>query len=143
MLAGFGVGAVVYTVFVRTLLHLVGETRLMLGGGLIMAAFLLILTLRLPWPLEFANFMMLGFGFYWLHGSIQVYATELAPQARGSAMALHSASFFLGQAAGPIVYGAGFATIGKTPLLVCGAIVIALVGFLCARTLKRPQPTSV
>jgi predicted MFS family arabinose efflux permease len=141
VLAGFGVGAVVYTVFVRFLLHMVGEKRLMLGGGLIMAAFLLILTLRLPWPLEFANFMMLGFGFYWLHGSIQVYATELAPQARGSAMALHSASFFLGQAAGPIVYGAGFALIGKTPLLIAGAIVIALVGLLCSRMLKRPQPS--
>ena len=125
------------------LLHLVGEKRLMLGGGLIMAAFLLILTLRLPWPLEFANFMMLGFGFYWLHGSIQVYATELAPQARGSAMALHSASFFLGQAAGPIVYGAGFATIGKTPLLVRGAIVIALVGLLCSRMLHRAPATTI
>ncbi len=143
VLAGFGVGAVVYTMFVRSLLHLVGEKRLMLGGGLIMAAFLLILTLRLPWPLEFANFMMLGFGFYWLHGSIQVYATELAPQARGSAMALHSASFFLGQAAGPIVYGAGFATIGKTPLLVCGAIVIALVGLLCSRMLHRAPATTI
>jgi predicted MFS family arabinose efflux permease len=143
VLAGFGIGAVIYTLLVRSLLHLVGETRLMLGGGLIMAAFLLILTLQLPWPLEFANFVMLGFGFYWLHGSIQVFATELAPQARGTAMALHSAAFFLGQAAGPIVYGAGFATIGKTPLLVCGAVIIALVGFICSRTLRRAPATTI
>ncbi|MFN3347885.1 MFS transporter [Pseudorhodoplanes sp.] len=141
VLAGFGIGAVLYTVMVRFLLATLGERRLMLGGGLIMAAFLLILTLRLPWPLEFANFVLLGFGFYWLHGSIQVFATELAPQARGSAMAMHSMSFFLGQAAGPIVYGAGFATIGKTPLLIGGAVLIALVGYLCSRTLRRtPQP---
>src|SRR5690606_11173887 len=69
VLAGFGIGAVVYTLVVRFLLDALGERRLMLGGGLIMAAFLLILTLRLPWPLEFANFAMMGFGFYWLHGS--------------------------------------------------------------------------
>jgi predicted MFS family arabinose efflux permease len=110
---------------------------MMLGGGAIMAAFCLILTLRLPWPLEFANFVLLGFGFYGLHGCIQVYATELVPHARGSAMALHSASFFLGQAAGPVIYGFGFATIGKTPLLIAGAVVIALVGYVCSLKLRR------
>ena len=54
--------------------------------------------------------MLLGFGFYMLHGCIQIYVTELAPAARGSAMALHSFFFFLGQAVGPIVYGVGLAT---------------------------------
>jgi predicted MFS family arabinose efflux permease len=137
VLAGFGIGAVIYSLFVRVLLDALGERRLMLGGGLIMAAFCLILSLRLPWPLEFANFLMLGFGFYWLHGSIQVYATELAPQARGSAMALHSMAFFLGQAAGPVIYGLGLATIGRTPLLIAGALIIALVGYVCSRKLKR------
>ena len=109
-------------------------------GGLIMAGFLLVLTLRLPWPLEFLNFAIMGFGFYWLHGCIQVYATELAPQARGSSMALHSASFFLGQAAGPVVYGIGFAKIGMTPVLVVGAILVAGVGLVCSRWLLRPVP---
>ncbi|MGD9921201.1 MAG: MFS transporter [Pseudorhodoplanes sp.] len=143
VLAGFGIGAVVYTLSVRFLLDAFGERRLMLGGGLIMAAFLLILTLRLPWPLEFANFVMLGFGFYWLHGSIQVFATELAPKARGSAMAMHSMSFFLGQAAGPVIYGAGFATIGKTPLLIAAAVIIVLVGYVCSRTLRRTPMATI
>ena len=116
---------------------------MMLGGGLIMAAFLLMLTLRLPWPFEFANFLMLGFGFYWLHGSIQIYATELAPQARSSAMALHSMAFFLGQAAGPVVYGAGFAYVGKTPLLIAGAAMIALVGYICSVKLRRAAPATI
>lgn len=137
VLAGFGIGAVVYAMFVRFLLHALGERWMMFGGGLIMAAFLLLLTVRMPWPLEFANFVLLGFGFYWLHGIIQVYATELAPQARSSAMALHSMSFFLGQAAGPVVYGAGFATVGKIPLLIAGAVLIALVGYICSVKLRR------
>ncbi len=137
VLAGFGIGAVFYALLVRFLLHLLGERWMMLGGGLMMSAFLLILTLRMPWPLEFANFMLLGFGFYWLHGIIQVYATELAPQARGSAMALHSMSFFLGQAAGPVVYGIGFAMVGKTPLLIAGAVLMALVGYVCSVKLRR------
>jgi predicted MFS family arabinose efflux permease len=140
VLAGFGIGAVVYSFFVGWALRRLGERKLMIGGGLLMAAFCVVLTLRLPWPLEFLNFAMLGFGFYWLHGCIQVYATELAPQARGSAMALHSASFFLGQAAGPVLYGLGFAKLGMTPVLITGAVLVAGVGFVCSKWLRRPSP---
>jgi len=139
VLAGFGIGAVIYTFCVRWLLMVVGERKMMIGGGLIMAAFCLVLTFRLPWPVEMANFVMLGFGFYWLHGCIQVYATELAPGARGTTMALHSAAFFFGQAVGPIVYGLGFPYVGTAPMLVLGALVIASVGFVCATRLHRPK----
>jgi predicted MFS family arabinose efflux permease len=143
VLAGFGFGALLYALTIRWTLQALGERKLMIGGGLIMAAFCLILSLRLPWPLEFLNFVMLGFGFYWLHGCIQVYATELAPAARGSAMALHSASFFLGQAAGPVIYGAGFAALGYAPMLVGGAAVIVTVGLVCAARLRRPASSTV
>ena len=78
----------------------------MAAGGMVMGACLLVIALRMPWPVEFINFMLMGFGFYLLHGCIQVYVTELAPSARGSATAAHSMFFFLGQAAGPVVYGA-------------------------------------
>jgi predicted MFS family arabinose efflux permease len=75
-----------------------------------------------------------------LHAVIQIYASELAPAARGSAMALHSFFFFLGQAAGPIVYGAGLQTIGIAPILVFGAFVLFAVGLICAHYLRRaPQ----
>ena len=139
VLAGFGIGAVIYSFMIAWLLPRLGERKLMIGGGLMMATFCLLLSLRLPWQLEFLNFALLGFGFYWLHGCIQVYATELAPQARGSAMAIHSASFFLGQAAGPVIYGIGFAKVGMTPMLVLGAILVGSVGFVCARWLHTPR----
>jgi predicted MFS family arabinose efflux permease len=143
VLAGFGAGAIVYTFVVGWLLSRVGERRLMLGGGLIMAACYVLVSLRLPWQADVAAFMLMGFGFYWLHGCVQVYATELAPAARGSAMALHAAFFFLGQAAGPVVYGVGFAYVGKTPMLLIGAVIIALVGFVCSRKLRRKPHSPV
>ena len=142
VLAGFGAGAIVYTFVVVWLLSRVVESRLMLGGGLIMALCYVMVSLRLPWPVEFAVFLLMGFGFYWLHGCIQVYATELAPAARGSAMALHSAFFFLGQAAGPVAYGGGFAYLGKTPMLLIGAAIIALTGYVCSRNLRRAPVTT-
>ena len=139
VIAGFGVGGVIYTVSVSWLLRYVGETRLMAGGGMVMAFGLIVIALRAPWPVEFANFILLGFGFYMLHGCIQVFVTELAPAARGSAMAGHSFFFFLGQAAGPVVYGIGLNSVGVTPVLLSGAAILTVTGWLCALRLRRPE----
>jgi len=107
-----------------------------------MGACLIVIALRLSWPVEFVNFAVLGFGFYMLHAVIQIYASELSPKARGSAMALHSFFFFLGQALGPIVYGIGHDTIGIGPVLIFGAVVLAGVGLTCASWLRRKPETA-
>jgi predicted MFS family arabinose efflux permease len=88
-----------------------------------------------------ANFALLGFGFYLLHGCIQVYVTELAPSARGSAMAGHSFFFFVGQAVGPVVYGLGLHSVGITPVLLFGAAMLTATGWICALRLRRTVPT--
>ena len=140
VIAGFGIGGVIYTVMFAWLVAHISERRLMAAGGMVMGACLLVIALRMPWPVEFMNFMVMGFGFYLLHGCIQVYVTELAPSARGSATAGHSMFFFLGQAAGPVVYGAGLTSVGITPVLVVGAAALAVTGWTCALCLRRSAP---
>ena len=140
VIAGFGIGGVIYTMMVAWLVAHISEKRLMATGGMVMGACLLVIALRMPWPIEFMNFMLMGFGFYLLHGCIQVYVTELAPSARGSATAAHSMFFFLGQAAGPVVYGAGLVTVGIAPVLVVGAPALAATGWTCALYLRRSAP---
>jgi predicted MFS family arabinose efflux permease len=143
VIAGFGIGGALYGVTVSRLLPRLGETRMMRVGGALMGFCLLVIAVRFIWPVEFLNFALLGFGFYMLHAVIQIYASELAPAARGSAMALHSFFFFLGQAIGPVVYGAGLATVGLTPVLLFGAVVLVGVGMTCAHWLRRPTATSI
>jgi len=143
VIAGFGIGGALYGVLVSRLLPLLGETRMMRFGGAAMGFCLVMIAARLYWPVEFLNFGLLGFGFYMLHASIQIYASELAPAARGSAMALHSFFFFLGQAAGPIVYGAGLSTIGLGPVLLFGAAVVVGVGLTAGQWLRRPEQSAV
>jgi predicted MFS family arabinose efflux permease len=138
VIAGFGVGGIIYTVTVSRLLIHIGERRLMAGGGMVMAFCLVVIAQRLPWPAEFANFVLLGFGFYMLHGCVQVYVTELAPSARASATAGHSAFFFLGQATGPVVYGLGLSSVGITPVLLLGALLLTATGWICAMRLRHP-----
>jgi predicted MFS family arabinose efflux permease len=81
-----------------------------------------------------------GIGFYMIHNSLQTQATELAPDARGAAVALHAFFFFLGQACGPIMYQIGFTTFGQlsqVPMLLTGTA-MATLGFVVARLLARP-----
>jgi len=137
VIAGFGAGGIIYASSVSRLLPRFGERRLMLGGGTLMGLALAAVALQPPWPVQTLVFVVLGLGFYMLHAVIQIYASELAPAARGSAMALHSASFFLGNALGPIVYGAALPTVGLAATVVtCGAILIG-VGIVCAHRLRR------
>lgn len=141
VLAGFGIGAIIYTMLVSRMLVRFSESRLMATGGMVMALCLIVIALRAPWPVEFVNFIVVGFGFYLLHGCIQVHVTELAPTARGSAMAGHSGSFFLGQAVGPVVYGLGLSSgIGLVPVLIAGAVALTATGWICAYRLTRRTP---
>ncbi len=141
VIAGFGIGGALYGALVSRVLPLLGERRMMRFGGGALGFCLIVIALRLYWPIEFLNFALLGFGFYCLHAVVQIYASELAPSARGSAMALHSFFFFLGQALGPIVYGAGLSTVGLGPVLVLGAVALIAVGLTCAQWLRRPAQT--
>ena len=139
VIAGFGVGGIIYASSVSILLARLGERRLMLAGGTLMGVGLAAVALQPPWPLQCLNFVVIGLGFYMLHGVIQIYASELAPAARGSAMAMHSASFFLGNALGPVVYGVALATAGLGATVVTAGAVLIGVGVVCARTLRRAR----
>jgi predicted MFS family arabinose efflux permease len=138
VIAGFGVGGALYGLSVVRLLPVLGERWMMRLGGSAMGFCLVVIAATLPWPFEFANFMLLGFGFYMLHAVIQIYASELAPSGRATAMALHSFFFFLGQAVGPAVYGVALtSSLGIRPLLLVGAAVLVGVGLTCAQWLRR------
>jgi predicted MFS family arabinose efflux permease len=79
----------------------------------------------------------IGMGFFGMHNSIQNRVTEVAPKARGSAVALHAFSFFTGQSLGPVLFGTALAVLGAGPaLLVCGAGMLAL-GLLLSQKFGR------
>jgi predicted MFS family arabinose efflux permease len=135
VISGFWIGGVLYTASVGNALELIGERAVMFGGACCAAVALVANAFGGWWPYELAAFVVMGLGFYSLHGSIQVYMTELAPEARGSATSLHSSSFFLGQAIGPVVYGFGIEHVGATATLLIAAVMILLVGLMTVRLL--------
>jgi predicted MFS family arabinose efflux permease len=140
VIGGFAIGGVAYSLRVGWLLRTFGETTMMRIGSVVMGLTTAFIALRAPWTVDVVDFVLLGLGFYMLHAVIQIYASELAPAARGSAIALHSFFFFLGQAAGPVIYNVGFDRIGSSASIALAGAVLILNGFVAAHYLRRPDP---
>jgi predicted MFS family arabinose efflux permease len=137
VLAGFGIGGLIYTALVRVLLRRLGVIRLMQAGAAIAGSGLALLALAVAWPVEFAIFSLVGVGFYMIHNSLQTFATELAPENRGAGVAAHAFFFFLGQGTGPVVYGLMLDSLGPDLTLLIAGTVFALLGFAAAIGLRR------
>ena len=137
LIAAFAFGGVFYSLSVPVLVVRVRERWLMLVGGALAATGLVLIALQMPWLWQIAVYTVFGFGFYLLHSCIQVHVTDLSQTARGAAASLHSSSFYLGQAVGPVVYGFGFSHAGVAPSLLLGAAVLMTVGVVCSRLLRH------
>lgn len=135
-IAGFGLGGLVMTTTVGLLLRAIGQLNIMRLGGL-SAAFAMALTaFAQSWEMTAFAFFFLGLGFYMMHNSLQTQATELAPDARGSAVALHACFFFIGIALGPPILALGLRFLGTVPSLLIAATVCSLIGVTTAWQLK-------
>jgi hypothetical protein len=92
------------------------------------------------WKIQAISLAFMGWGFYMLHGSLQVFSSELSVAARATALSLHSFSFFMGQTLGPIAYGFGIQNVGKVPTLLASVVIIVALGIACARLLRQSRP---
>jgi predicted MFS family arabinose efflux permease len=137
VIAGFAIGGLVYTTSVSRLLPRIGEKGLMIGGGLLCASQLIVIALGPVWQAQFVSLLVMGCGFYMIHGSLQTFSSEISTEARGTAVGLHAFFFFLGQTAGPIAYGAGISYLGKEPTLYITATIMLVMGFTCSRLLQH------
>ena len=103
----YGVGGLLYALSARRWLRALGERGLAaLGGGLIALSLLLLGWAGHP-AIGALACALGGLGFYMLHNTLQTQATQMAPQARGAAVALFASVLFIGQSLGISVV-AGF-----------------------------------
>ena len=140
VIAGFAVGGLFYTATVSSFLPRLGVKGMMIVGASLVALQLAALAFGPGWKLQFACMLMMGWGFYMIHGCLQVFASELSIEARATAMSLHSFFFFMGQTVGPIAYGFGLAHGGKQSTLIIAAIMMVGLGFACAALLRQRPP---
>lgn len=134
VIAGSGFGGIVYGILTRVLVERLGPARMTTAGGLLMAlGYGLFALPALPWWTAIGFFLLNGFGFFLMHGTFQAQATELAPSARGSGMALFACSLFMGHALGPVIMGLALHLLGTSGAILLFALAIALLGFATPR----------
>lgn len=105
VLAGYGVGGLLYTASFRPLIRLLGERGLVTGGGVLGCLMFVAVALAPHWGWAVPGVIGLGLAFYMLHNTMQVKATEVAPDARGAGMALYACTWATGQATGVAAMG--------------------------------------
>ena len=140
VIAGFAVGGLFYTLTVSHFLPRLGVKGMMISGASLVALQLVALAFEPAWKIQFLNLLVMGWGFYMIHGCLQVFASELSVEARATAMALHSFFFFMGQTVGPIAYGFGLQHAGKLPALSAAAAIMVVLGLVCAQLLRPRIP---
>ena len=140
VIAGFAVGGLFYTLTVSRLLPRIGVKGLMVSGASLVALQLVAVAMGPQWKLQAVSLLFMGWGFYMIHGCLQVFASELSVEARATALSLHSFFFFMGQTLGPIAYGFGIQHAGKVPTLLSAAAVMVVLGIVCARLLRQRRP---
>ncbi len=91
---------------------------------------------------EAAFFCIVGVGFFMTHNSVQAEVAEIDPEARSSCFAMHSAFFYLGQFAGPIVWTLAIGALGPRGALMLMGVAMALAGLAASVAFRRCRRSS-
>lgn len=133
----FAIGGLIYSLSVRALVNRFGQTGLAAGGGALLALAYVTLAFEPHYWMAPAAILTIGLGFYMLHNTLQTNATQMTPQARGTAVAIFSASLYLGQTAGVAAGGVVFDRFTAVPVFLIAAAVLLALALWFARQLKR------
>lgn len=138
ILACFGLGSLIYSNSAKLIIARLGERGMITVGAAIMSACYLGLAFAPSWQLCVPILVLCGFGFYVMHNTMQTLATELAPDARGTAVSLFAFSLMVGQGMGVAVLGGIIDRYGYSSAFCLIAIAVALLGFWFRGKLARP-----
>ncbi len=133
----FGIGGLIYAGSVKQLVTRLGQPGLAILGGALLGIAYLILAAGLSWWLAPLATTAIGLGFYALHNTLQANATQMTPEARGTAIAIFSSAIYLGQVFG---VGAGafvFDRHGAAPLFIVAAIALVALSWWFASKLSQ------
>jgi len=137
IVGSFAIGGLVYTGSVQQLVNIFGQRGLAIGGALLCGVAYLTLATGAAWWLAPIAVGMIGLGFYALHNTLQTNATQMTPEARGTAVAIFSSAIYLGQSVGVPAAAFVFDRYTAVPLFIVTAIALPALAWWFARELQR------
>lgn len=132
----FGLGGFVFAVVSSTMVRRLGEPGLAKWGGIMVAASLIAIGIAPSWWWAIPGCFLTGLGFYMLHNTLQINATQMAPERRGAAVSAFASCYFLGQSAGVGIAGRLVAHIGTANIMLIGGLGVLAVSVRFARRLR-------
>src|SRR3954469_16747365 len=84
VIAGFAIGGLFYTLTVSRFLPRLGVRGMMICGAALVGLQLVAVGFGPVWKIQFLNLLLMGWGFYMIHGCLQVFASELSVEARAT-----------------------------------------------------------
>ncbi|MEI6300921.1 MAG: MFS transporter [Betaproteobacteria bacterium] len=135
--AAVAVGGATYAFSARHFIAALGERGLALGGGAGLGTGFMLLALAPAAWVAAIGLMFIGCGYYMLHNTLQTHATQMAPEARGSALALFALTFFSAQSFGVWVGAKVVDNAGAEPLFAVSSIGLTLLGWTFSRQMKK------
>ena len=141
-LACFGLGGILFTIFAPQIVRRFGEA----GGARLSSIFFVVaflgFTLMPNATFGAAASLCAGLAYYLLHNVLQVNGTQMAPDARGVAVALFATSFFTGQGLGVAAAAPVVDRYGATPVFLFAAAALPALALCFAGAIKRKNVAS-
>lgn len=135
----FGFGGLLFATSAAAFVRRLGERGLARWGGACIGVSLLTIAFAPVWWWATIACFVAGMGFYMLHNTLQINATQMAPERRGAAVAAFACCFFFGQSVGVGVAGLLIGLAGPAAIIAVGGLGAAAVGAGFGRLLaSRP-----
>lgn len=135
----FGLGGLVFAAASHQLVARLRERGLAKWGGAAMAGALAAIAFGPNGWWAVAGCLIAGLGYYMMHNTLQVNATQMVPERRGAAVAAFAACFFLGQSAGVALGGWLVGIAGTALFLALGAAALLALGLAFAAQLGKRE----
>jgi len=139
----FAIGGLLYSLSVRVLVNRLGQVGLSMSGGALLALAYLVLAFEPNVFLAPLAITATGFGFYMLHNTLQTNATQMTPEARGTAVGIFSSALYLGQTAGVAANSVIFDRFTAVPVFLIAAMGLLALALWFARELKLRREETV
>jgi len=140
--AAAAVGGLMYAALAGRLVPRMGERGLVVGGGLLMCVGLPGLAAAPTAAWAVPCLVVQGMGFYMMHNTLQVHATQMAPEARGAALAVFAFCLFTGQSTGVWLASLMVDARGTVPVFLAAGLGLASLAYFFQRQLaaRRSRP---
>jgi YNFM family putative membrane transporter len=135
-----GLGSLSYSLMAKWLIKRLGQRLMMIVGGVMVALAFLVLGFARQVTACAPTLFILGFGLYLMHNTLQTLATELAPDARATSVALFAFLLFAGQGLGAFTLGHAIDRFGYPPTFGFVGVALGMLGMWMQGSRCFPRP---